>query len=327
MLTYRYCSIIIKKFEILIFYNYPIKNFYGTEGVSMNSSDWKILITINEERSLSKAAERLFISQPSLTYRLSKLEKEFGVPILNRHSTGISFTMQGQYILKYAEEMLEKLSMVKDQVQNMKDPVRGILRLGISTVFSKYKLAPILKIYHNRFPDVNIVLKTGSSTLELPGMLEKDIVDVIIRRGDMDWPENKHVILEEPMGIITSRPVELTELPSIPWIQSEMSLIIKSDKIFYEWWQSQLSLPPPTKTIQVNSVETVVELVSQGLGWAIIPKIHIRNRRSLFFYPLIWPDGQPITQKTIMAYKNKVLEQTAVKMFIDYILNEYTSRS
>lgn len=61
----------------------------------MDSRDWKILKVISEERSLTKAAERLFISQPSLTYRLNKMEKEFGVKILNRFSSGVSFTIQG----------------------------------------------------------------------------------------------------------------------------------------------------------------------------------------------------------------------------------------
>lgn len=290
----------------------------------MDSSDWKILKIINEERSLTKAAERLYISQPSLTYRLNKMEKEFGVVILNRHSTGISFTIQGEYILKYALEMLDKLKLVKDHVQNMKEPIWGTLRLGISTVLAKSKIAPVLKTYHNRFPDVKIILKTGSSTLELPNLLRENVVDVIIKRGDMEWPENKHIISEEPYGIISSSPIEFDQLTSIPWIQSEMSLITKADKVFYDWWQSRFSSSPPTNTVQVNSIEASVELVSQGFGWTVAPKIHTGNRRSLFFYPLIWPDGNAITQKTIIAYKNKVLEQPEVKMFIDYVLNEYS---
>jgi DNA-binding transcriptional LysR family regulator len=291
----------------------------------MDSNDWVILTTINAERSLTKTAERLYISQPSLTYRLNKLEKEFGIKILDRHSSGVSFTIQGQYILKYAEEMLEKLNFVKDFVQNMNEPVSGTLRLGVSTVFAKFKIAPILKIYHNRFPDVKIVLKTGSSTLELPNMLRENIVDVIIRRGDIDWPEKKHVILEEPYGIVSSYPIEFNQLPSIPWVQDETALITKSADAFYDWWKSQFSSPPPADIIQVNSIEASVQIVSQGLGWTMIPKIHIGNQRSLFFYPLILSDGQPMLRKTIMAYRDSALEEPAVKMFVNYMLNEYHS--
>jgi len=292
----------------------------------MDSSDWKTLKIINEERSLTKAAERLFISQPSLTYRLNKLEKEFGVTILNRHSNGISFTLQGEFILKYAEEMIDKLRLITDHVQNMKEPVWGTLRLGVSTCYAKFRLAPILKIYHNRFPDVKIVLKTGSSTLELPNMLVGNLVDLIILRGDMDWPEKKHVISEEPYGIVSFCPIELEKLSSLPYILDETALITKSDKMFSNWWQSQLSSPPPTNIIQVNSIEASIELVSQGLGWTVLPKMHISNRRSLFFYPLVWPDGQSMTRKTVMLYRNNIIEQPAIKMFIDYVQNECSIR-
>ena len=65
----------------------------------MDSRDWQILKLIDEEKSLTKTAQRLFISQPSLTYRLNKLEKEFNTPLLNRYSNGVTFTPQGEIIL------------------------------------------------------------------------------------------------------------------------------------------------------------------------------------------------------------------------------------
>lgn len=288
----------------------------------MDTNDWIILKTISEERSLTKTAERLYISQPSLSYRLNKLEKEFGVTILNRHSTGVSFTTQGEYILKYSEEMLEKLRFIKDSVQNMREPVSGSLKLGISTVFAKFKLAPILKTYHNRFPCVEIDLKTGSSTLQLPDMLENKVVDIIIRRGDFNWPEKKHILFEEPCGIVSAYPIEFNQLPSTPWIQDDMAIITSADKEFYDWWLSKFSSSPPTNIIQVNSIEASIQMVSEGLGWTILPKIHITNRRSLYFYPLIWPYGQPMLQKTVMAYRYTSFEQPAVRTFVDFILNE-----
>ncbi|WP_176431391.1 LysR family transcriptional regulator [Anaerovirgula multivorans] len=288
--------------------------------------DCTILKTIDEERSLTKTAERIYISQPSLTYRLNKLEKEFSVKILNRHSNGVSFTTQGEQILKYAHEMLEKLELLKNTLQNINDPICGTLRLGISTVFAQFKLAPILKTYQHRFPDVKIILKTGSSTLQLPNMLQENLVDVIIRRGDMDWKEKKHVILEEPYGIISAFPIEFNQLPSIPWIQDDTTIITKLDKEFFYWWQRQFSSPPPSNIILVNSIEASIQMVSHGFGWTIVPKMHVKNRRSIFFYPLTWPDGQPMLRKTFMLYRNKALEQPAAKTFIDYVMNECSSR-
>lgn len=290
----------------------------------MDTSDWKILKVINEERSLTKAAERLYISQPSLTYRLNKLEKEFDITILNRHSTGVSFTIHGEYLLKYSEEMLEKLKFIKSTIQNMKEPVSGSVRLGISTVFAKFKLAHILKVYRNQFPSVEIDLKTGSSTLQLPSFLENDTVDIIIRRGDFNWSEKKHILFEEPCGIVSASPIEFSELPSIPWIQDDSLQITSADKEFFQWWRSKFSSPVPNNIIQVNSIEACIQMVSEGLGWTILPKIHIANKRSLYFYPLTSPQGQLLLQKTVMAYRTQSCKKPSVKSFVDFILSEYS---
>ncbi|AOT72544.1 LysR family transcriptional regulator [Geosporobacter ferrireducens] len=289
----------------------------------MDSMDWIILKTIDAEKSLCKTAERLYISQPSLTYRLNKLEKEFGIKILNRHSNGVSFTTKGESLLAYAREMLEKFELLKNHLQNANDPIKGTIRLGISTVFAKYKIAPLLKTFQNRFPNVEVVLRTGSSTLQLPNMLQQDDVDVIIRRGDMGWAEKKHVISEEPYGIISSIPIEFKQLPSIPWIQDDTTTITQLDKEFYDWWMDHFFTPPPSNIIRVNSIEASIQMVSHGFGWTILPKMHIRNQRSILFYPLIWLDGQPMLRKTVMLYKNKSAEQPAIKVFTDFIINEF----
>lgn len=286
----------------------------------MDDKDWTILKIISEERNLTKAAERLYMSQPALTYRLHGLEKGFGVSILNRYPSGVSFTRQGEYILKYAEEMLEKLKQTKEYVQDMEANIDGSLRLGISTVFAKFKMAPILKAYKERFPNVQIMLKTGSSTLQLPEMLQQRDIDIAILRGDFYWPEKKHVLLEEPFCIISANPLELAQLPSVSWIQYESAAVTKSDIQFYNWWQELYSAPLPP-IIKVDSIEACIQLVSHGIGWAIIPKIHVGNRRSFFSSPAIWRDGRPMQKKTILAYRNEALNQPAARMFVDYVLN------
>jgi DNA-binding transcriptional LysR family regulator len=285
----------------------------------MDDKDWLILITIKEECNLTKAAAQLFLSQPALTYRLHNLEKEFGTKILDRHSNGVSFTMQGESILKYAEEMLEKLKSTKKLIQSTNPPVQGTLRLGISTVFAKFKIAPLLKVYQDQFPDVNISLRTGSSTLQLPNMLVANDIDIAILRGDIDWPEKKHTILEEPWCLIYSHQIELNQLPAIPWILHETAAITKADKLFDRWWQDQFSSSPPT-VIRVNSIEACIQLVSHGIGWSIIPKIYLKKLPSLFIFPLFFRDGNPLLKKTIMVYKAKALEQAAAKEFVGFVL-------
>ncbi|MBP2636267.1 MAG: hypothetical protein H6Q72_2174 [Firmicutes bacterium] len=288
----------------------------------MDYKDWVVLKTIKEERSLTKAAQRLFISQPALSHRLQNLEKDIGVRILNRYSNGVCFTQQGLYLVKYSEEMLERLEAVKKHVCNMTPSVSGTLRLGVSRVFARYKMAPLLKSYHKHFPNVDVSLKTGSSTLTLPAMLQNNELDVAILRGGATWPENTYVLFEEPMCITASQPIILKQLPKTQWIQYDVSALTKTEDEQYLWWQEQFNCPLPP-IIKVDSIDACLQMVSHGLGWCIVPKLHISNFRSLFSCPVTFRDGHTLLRKTVMMYNNNTVEQPVTKTFIDFILREY----
>lgn len=290
----------------------------------MDYLDWHMLKTIAEEKSLTKTAQRLNISQPSLTYRLKKLEREFNALILNRNSRGVSFTASGEYLLKYAIEMIARMEIVKKEIINSGDHVSGIVRVGASTVFAKYRLAPILKGFAKIFPAIDIALTTGSSTLELPDMLVSEKLDVIIKREDMPWDGYKHILLEEPKGIISANPILIDKLLSEPWIQDPSTVVLGVDKLFLEWWREKFGVIADPKIISVNSIEACIQFVSQGLGWALLPKIHVKNEKHLVFYPLAWSDGRPITLQTVMLYKRKALEKKATELFITYVLQEFS---
>ncbi|MBU2699449.1 DNA-binding transcriptional LysR family regulator [Sporomusaceae bacterium BoRhaA] len=287
----------------------------------MNDKDWLILKTLNEAGNLTKAAEYLYVSQPALTYRLHCIEKEFGIKIFERYPRGISLTKNGEYLVRYAENMLIEQQKIKKILQNGELPVEGNLKLGISTVFAKFKFAPLLKQYKKRFSHVNISLKTGSSTLLLPYLLEKDEIDLAILRGDLDWPEEKHIILEEPWCLVYPRPLEFKELPDIPWILDETSKITKADEQFHLWWKEQFGSPPPTP-IWVNSIEASIQLISNELGWGIIPKIYLSKSNSLFASPLYFKNGTPLLRKTIMIYKKEVLKQSQIRTFVDLVMKQ-----
>lgn len=101
----------------------------------MDEKDWIMLQCLYEERNITKAAEKLYISQPAMTYRLKQLEKEFGAKIVARGKKGVEFTSQGEYIAKYARNMILQLRNTKEYVRNMDEEVRGILRIAPPVTF------------------------------------------------------------------------------------------------------------------------------------------------------------------------------------------------
>ena len=285
----------------------------------MNDKDWTILKTISEDKNITKAAERLYMSQPALSYRLKNLEKEFGAKIVLRNTTGIVFTPQGEHLLNYALNMLTQLTMTKERIQNMENKVQGTLRIGTSAIFAHYELPSILKGFLERYPNVDISLRTGLSS-RINKMLQKEEFAVAILRGDYFWAEEKHMLQEEPICLASADAIDFHNLPHRPQINygTDSSLRVMLD----DWWREIFSCPPKI-TMEVDSMDTCRQMVLHGLGWAILPFIGLKQHDSLYTRELHWRDGTPVLRRTWMLYRNSSLELSAVHAFTDYLKEYY----
>ena len=131
----------------------------------MDTIDWLLLIKLFEEKNITKTAEILRISQPAITYRIKKLESEFGVEIVHRSRRGVVFTPQGEYVAQYAYRMYKEFFDLKEEVLNFENKVQGVLRLSASSIFSRYKLPPILREFNRKYPLVEFHVNTGWSEM------------------------------------------------------------------------------------------------------------------------------------------------------------------
>jgi len=289
----------------------------------VDNKDWLMLRTISEEKNITKAAERLYISQPALSYRLKNLEKEFGAKIVLRNTTGVVFTHQGEYLLDYALKMLSQLTITKERIQNMKNKIQGTLRIGTSAIFAHYELPSILKGFLECYPDVDISLKTGLSS-QINKMLQKDEFTVAILRGDHFWPEEKHMLQEEHICLTSRSEINFDDLPQLPRINygTDSSL----HEMLENWWH-EIFPCPPNITMEVDSMDTCRQMVLHGLGWAILPFIGLKEHDSLYTQKLHWRDGTPVLRRTWMLYRNSSLELSAVHAFIDYIKKYYDMKN
>ena len=285
----------------------------------MDDKDWLILKVISEEKKITKAAERLYISQPALTYRLRNLEKEFGAQIFIRNPNGVHLTPQGEYLLTYANAMLLQFQKTKEHIQNMEHKIQGTLRLGCSSIFAHYELPQILRGFLEKYPDVEISLKTGLSRI-VNRLLLKEEVSIAIIRGDYHWSEEKLLILEEPLCLVSSKPIKFEELPHEPQINYMTDSSLKP--LVEEWWRESFS-QPPLVTMDVDSMDTCRQLVVNGLGWAILPKIGLGQHHNLYTKELHWRNGDPITRRTWMMYPTAATELSTVRAFVEYTKEYY----
>jgi DNA-binding transcriptional LysR family regulator len=283
----------------------------------VDDKDWLILKTIAEEKNITKAASRLFISQPALTYRLKNMEEEFGTQLVSRVPSGVVFTPQGDVLLSYVSEMLLKYDAIKEQIKNMADKVQGALRMGSSAAFAHYSLPKIFKGFTAIYPEVEIALKTGFSH-QIIHMLEKQEITIAIVRGEHDWEGDRFLRAEEPVCLVSREKLELDELPGKPHVR--YSADTSSQKMVDDWWRKNYNAAPNT-TMEVTTMDTARQMVLHGLGWSILPSIGLVRSYGLFVKPLFWEDGTPLIRKTWVLCSNGALELQTVRAFLSYLEN------
>jgi DNA-binding transcriptional LysR family regulator len=281
----------------------------------MNERDCLILKCIYEVQNLTKAAELLYLTPPALTYRLQQLEKEFGVSIISKNGRSIEFTPEGRYLANYAKKMLMELRKTKDHVLNMGREVQGTLRLGVSRVIAHYVMPEILKEFLNLYPKVELNVNTGISS-EVYELLRNEDIHVGIVRGNYTWSEQKYLIKEENVYIISKDPLHLDDLPNIPRINyknySDFTEQINS------WWNERFTVPPLI-TMQVDSFEICKEMVKSRLGYAILPQIFLHADDQIHATEMIHKSGQLVTVKTWMLYRESSTQLAIVDKFVNHM--------
>ncbi|MFB5678995.1 LysR family transcriptional regulator [Paenibacillus terreus] len=289
----------------------------------MDEKDCLMLIYIEEERSLARAAERLYITQPALTYRLNQLEKSFGVPVIVRGAKGGRLTPEGERLAEYAKRHLAELAELREAVVHLRNEVRGTLRLGISSYFGLYKLPPILKTFKDSYPDVQFSVTCGLSA-EIYTMLQNDEVHVGVLRNEYPWTEGKDILQQESICVISTEPVELNKLPSLPMIRYKApktagALYSSSFSEAVQAWWSEKQDKPPLISMEVDSYETCKEMVRHGLGYSIVPRIFVSPADQLYTMDLVMDNGEPIVRTTWMLYKNKSIQLAVVSRFVEWM--------
>ncbi|MDP4096807.1 LysR family transcriptional regulator [Paenibacillus sp. P96] len=301
-----------------------LKPFVGA--AVMDEKDCLMLIYIEEERSLVRAADRLYITQPALTYRLNQLEKSFGIPVIIRGAKGGRLTPEGERLVEYARRHLAGLAELRDAVLHLRNEVRGTLRLGISSYFGLYKLPPILKTFKDSYPDVQFSVTCALSS-EIYAMLQNDEIHVGVIRNEHPWSEGKDMLQQESICVISTEPIELHKLPSLPLIRYKAPKTAGGlppssfSEAVQAWWKEKQD-KPPLISMEVDSYETCKEMVKHGLGYSIVPRIFVAPSDQLYTLDLVLDNGEPILRTTWMLYKNKAIQLAVVSRFVEWMKQE-----
>lgn len=289
----------------------------------MDNMDWLMLKTLAVTKNLTTAAEKLFITQPALTYRIKNIEEEMKTTILVRHSKGIYFTDQGLLLIKYAEEMLKQYDKLKDDLYAMSPEVRGLVHVAVSSAFSHSPLADALSAFCEAYPLVSVYVNAHMSSTAVKQLLN-DEVQVAIIRGNHNLKCRADFLGSKPINVISKREIELSALPKLPYIKYATDGTLEHDVA--EWWSPHYDMPPRT-IMSLNDSFACRRMVDRGMGFTILPSLVSEkdNMFKLVERPLVKKNGEILQRPAWIAYKDYALKIRAVTIFIDFMKKKLTS--
>lgn len=299
----------------------------------MQKQDCMILISVYEEKNLTKAAEKLFSSQPAITYRLQKLEEEYQIKLYTREGNKLFFTPEGEYLVDFSKKMLLDLDKLGENLKTLKKDATGTIRIGVSSNFALYKLPTLIKQFLDHSHSIQVNVTTGWSS-EIIQLLNKNEIQIGIISGNYNWFDEKILLAEDPLTIIAKNPIILEDIPFLPLISYQPNkkkgpgekATNPLAQMIENWWQDRFSAPPLVR-MELDKVETCKEMVNKNLGYSIIPKSCLTGRDTFFTHDLINDKGRPLNRKTWLIYRKSNLELLTVSQFINFIQGQLEGNS
>ena len=171
----------------------------------------KYVYEVYKERSFTKAAQNLYISQPSLSARIKKIEEIIGEPLFDRSTTPLQLTEVGKVYIEAAEEITQIEQRVENYINDLAGLKTGNLAVGASTLFAAYVVPSLITQFNQKFPDVHIQLIEGN-TAELEEMLGSNALDFVIDNYHYDSIlYNKELYCEENILLAVTKHFAVNE--------------------------------------------------------------------------------------------------------------------
>lgn len=282
----------------------------------MTERDFEILEILNRTKNITHAADLLYINQSALSKRIIAIEEELGVTLMIRSRQGIHFTAEGEKVLYYTQEAKKLLELMREDLKDSNTKISGTLRAGISINYSQYNLPQILSEYKKKFPNVTTHITTEYSR-NIFFKITNGEVDIAIVRGEFPWNENKILLEEENICLIYNNQDIDKDLSELQYIGRKTDTTFERE---IAQWLRENDLKIKKEGIYVDNINTCVEMVNQGLGWAIVPEICLKSFKGQI-KPLVFKNGQAFTRSTYLLYSNSVAKLPQVREFIKIIQN------
>ncbi|MEW9700490.1 LysR family transcriptional regulator [Paenibacillus sp. SI8] len=238
----------------------------------MEITDLKVFMAVMEERSITRAAEKLDYVQSNITTRIRKIESELGVLLFHRNPKGVIPTEKGLLFHKYASDILAK---VEEAVMAVREPDYpcGLLAIGIvETIASSAPFIQALSDFKSKYPEVSLSIITGTSPQNYEKVLNRQL-DGAFFTGEFDLStlQVAHELREEVFLLTASGGTQSLASPDVAnasWVVFPKGCPLRASS--EDWVRSEGA--EPANMIEISTLETMLSCVRAGIGYTLLTK-------------------------------------------------------
>ena len=297
----------------------------------MTLTELRYIIAVARERHFGRAARACFVSQPTLSVAIKKLEEELGVALFERANNEVTPTAVGERVVAQAQRVIEQAGSIKDIAKAGKDPLSGPLRIGMIYTIAPYLLPGVVKLLHKRAPAMPLHLQENY-THRLRELLKQGDIDAAVLALPFEEPGFAiQPVYDEPFLVAVPRTHEWAERKSVKSaeLKTQSMVLLGTGHCF----RDQVLLASPElnrfsagegmqKTFESSSLETIRQMVASGVGLTVLPSSSIPEhapRDSLLRYV---PFSKPVPdRRVVLVYRKSFPRPAAIEALRQAILD------
>ncbi len=287
----------------------------------MTLTELRYIVAVARERHFGRAAEACFVSQPTLSVAVKKLEEELDVKLFERGSNEVSVTPLGEEIIRQAQSVLEQAQSIKEIAKRGKDPLAGPLRLGVIYTIGPYLLPDLVRNAIDQVPQMPLMLQENF-TARLLDMLRSGELDCAILAEP--FPDTNLAVAplyDEPflVAVPRSHPMASHQRINAEELKQETMLLLGTGHCFRdhvlevcpEFARFSSNAEGIRKSFEGSSLETIKHMVAAGMGVTVVPQLSVPPEPHPHIAYIPFEDPVP-TRRVVLAWRRSFTRYEAI---------------
>ena len=279
----------------------------------MNLRDLKYLVALADHKHFGRAAAACYVSQPTLSTQIKKLEDELGVPLVERAPRKVMLTPAGRDAAERARRIVAEVEQMKEAARRSQDPEAGTVRLGMFPTLGPYLLPHVVPRIRARFPHLELLLVEEKSDVLLSRLREGKLDAGLLALPVADDQLHTEFLFEEPfvLAVPESHPLAQRGSLTLAELSHQQLLLLEDGHCLREQALDvcRLSGANEKSEFRATSLETLRQMVAADVGITLLPALAVKPpvARSPNIHLLAFSDSHPSRRIAMVWRKSSAM--------------------